>query len=321
MRIDNDLINSFLSFYKNEWYKEKTLYRYRYDFMAFYHWLCENKEDTVEAIDKLTIEEYKQLLFSFWGSKYSRYKNTTCLSSWTINQKLLVIKKFLEFTQYVYDIWIDPVKIRLNKVKYTRGDYFEEEEIRQIIEAVNKTEKYRINQLRLKLIILLCYVSWARLNELRQITIQNVYEWKQKIHGKGDKDRWIFFNEECKKILWEYIEEQNKPIPRLWIILKRKSDFAVIGHWYKEFWNQIWKQAITEMFKRLDNYLKRSKHITLHTLRHSFATTMVNQWVNPFHLKELMGHSKLNTTAWYYHENRTLLWSTQNKVFNNFSIA
>jgi hypothetical protein len=33
--------------------------------MAFYHWLKENKEDTVEAIDKLTIEEYKQLLFSF----------------------------------------------------------------------------------------------------------------------------------------------------------------------------------------------------------------------------------------------------------------
>jgi integrase len=51
------------------------------------------------------------------------------------------------------------VKIRLNKVKYTRGDYFEEEEIKEIIEAVNKTEKYRINQLRLKLIILLCYVS------------------------------------------------------------------------------------------------------------------------------------------------------------------
>jgi integrase len=68
------------------------------------------------------------------------------------------------------------VKIRLNKVKYTRGDYFEEEEIKEIIEAVNKTEKYRINQLRLKLIILLCYVSGARLNELRQITIQNVYE-------------------------------------------------------------------------------------------------------------------------------------------------
>jgi site-specific recombinase XerD len=65
MRIDNDLINSFLSFYKNEGYKEKTLYRYRYDFMAFYHWLKENKEDTVEAIDKLTIEEYKHLLFSF----------------------------------------------------------------------------------------------------------------------------------------------------------------------------------------------------------------------------------------------------------------
>jgi integrase len=45
------------------------------------------------------------------------------------------------------------------KAKSNRMDYFTEEEIKLILEAVDHTEKYRINQLRLKLLILVCYVS------------------------------------------------------------------------------------------------------------------------------------------------------------------
>lgn len=320
MRIDNNLINSFLSFYKNEWYKEKTLYRYRYDFMAFFHWLCENKTDTIEAIDKLTIEEYKWYLFSLWGSKKSRYWLQEKLCSWTINQKLVIIKKFLEFTNYVFDLWLDYTKVRLNKVKYKTWDYFTKEEISQILELVNQTEKYRINQLRLKLIIVVCFVSWARLNEMRQITIQWIMNWKQKIIWKWDKERYLFFNDDCKKLLMEYLEEQNKPIPRIGQTLKRHTDYAIIWHWYENFWNQIGKQTITEMFKKLNQISLFNKHITLHTLRHSFATYMVDNWTNVFHLKELMGHEKVNTTAWYYHKNWNILHKEQSKAFSELCL-
>ena len=64
MIINEELINNFLSYLKNEGKKEKTIYTNRYNFMAFYHWLKENKKHTVEQVDKLTIEEYKRFLFS-----------------------------------------------------------------------------------------------------------------------------------------------------------------------------------------------------------------------------------------------------------------
>ena len=64
MIINEQLINSFIDYKKNEGLKEKTIKQYRGNFMAFYHWLCENKGNTVECIDKLTIEEYKRFLFS-----------------------------------------------------------------------------------------------------------------------------------------------------------------------------------------------------------------------------------------------------------------
>lgn len=316
MIIDNELINSFISFYKNEWLKEKTLYRYRYDFMAFYRYLKENKKDRIEDIDKLTIEGYKQRLFSYPASKYSRYKNVEWLSSGTINQKLVVIKKFLEFTNYCYDLGISPDKVRLNKAKYKRWDFFEKEEINQILDAVNHTEKYKINQLRLKLIITICYSSGTRLNEMRQIKIEDIRNWKCRILGKWDKNRRIFFNDNCRYYLEEYLKEQDKPLPWIWKTVKRQTDYAIIGHGYENFGNQIGKQAITEMFKRLDRYLKRDKKITCHTLRHSFATTCVNNWINVFYLKELLGHTNLNTTAVYFHENRNILQKEQQKIFN-----
>lgn len=312
------LINSFLSFYKNEWLKEKTLENYRYDFMAFYRYLKENKKSEVEDIDKLIIEWYKQVLFNSEWSKYSRYWKQDSLCSGTINKKLVVIKKFLDFTNYVYDVWMNPKDVRMNKVKYKTGDYFTEDEIRDILKAIEHTEKYRINQLRFKLMVVLCYVSWARMDEMRQITIEWIRNWKQKILWKNSKERYIFFNQECIKILDEYLREEKKDIPRLWKKVKRIDNYAVCSHGYDTRWKQIWKQGICDFFKRLNGYLKRSKHITLHTLRHSFATTMVDNWTNPMHLKELMWHEKLNTTAGYYHRNWNILSKQQEKVFCNF---
>ena len=320
MIITTELINSFIEFRKNQWLKDKTLYTYRYNFMAFYHWIKENKGDRIEDIDKLSIEDYKAHLFALSGSKNSRYWLQEHLYSGTINQKLVVIKKFLEYTNYVFDLGIDSNKVRLNKVKYKTGDYFTEDEIKEIINAIQYTEKYKINQLRLKLLITICYVSWARLNEMRQVRIQDIYNWKCKILWKWDKERWIFFNQECINVLNEYITEQQKEIPRLKQKIKRINDYAVCSHWYENFWEMIWKQAITEMFKRLNNHLKRDKTITCHTLRHSFATKMVDSGTNVFYLKELMWHEKINTTAGYYHRNRNILSKEQNKVFAEFSI-
>lgn len=320
MIIDEKLINNFIEYKKNEGLSKKTLYWYTYNFKAFHRWLNENKKYNVEDIDKLTIEDYKGYLFSLWGSKYSRYWEQEKLCSWTINQKLVVVKHFLEYTNYVFDIWIDSWKIKLNKVEYRTWDYFTIEELKEIIKAIEKTEKYRINQLRLRLIITLCFISWARLNEMRQITIDWIRNWKQKILWKNNKERYIFFNDTCRKVLEEYLKEQKKPIPWLWKKLKNKSEFAVIWHGFDNFWSQIGKQAICDMFKRLNEYLKRDKHITLHTLRHSYATMMVDSWTNPFHLKELMGHSKLNTTMWYYHKNWNILAMQQQKVFSGVEI-
>jgi integrase len=130
----------------------------------------------VEQVDKLTIEEYIRSLFSLPASKYGKYKDRESLSSGTITQKLVAVKNYLKFTNYVYDLGIDASKIKMNKVRYQRCDSFSEEEIKEMIKAVNNTEKYELNRTRLKLLIMIAYTSGMRLNEIRNLTIQQVME-------------------------------------------------------------------------------------------------------------------------------------------------
>ena len=322
MIITEELINSFINYKKNEGLKEKTIKSFRYDFTAFYHWLCENKKYSVEDIDKLTIEQYKDYLNSLPASKYGRYKNAKWLSWVTINQKLCAIKHFLEFTNYVYDTGLEPSKIKMVKAKTHRMDYFTEEEIKLILEAVEHTEKYRINQLRLKLLILICYVSGARMSEVMQVTIEDVRKLNTKIVWKWDKERQIFFTNICNELLNEYLNEQKNPLPRIWKIATntQKIKYAIIGHQYNNFWTKLCRQTIQLAFDKLNNYLQRSKHITLHTLRHSFATTLLRRWTNLSDIQYLMWHSKLSTTATYLHEDWWILQKAQQMTFSNFVI-
>lgn len=322
MIINEDLINNFIQIQTNRGLKEKTIKRFRSDFMAFYRWLGENKEQTVEAIDKLTIENYKSFLKSKAPSKYGRYKKAEWISNVTINEKLIAIKHFLRFTREFYDIGLEPDKIKNLPEKSERMDYFTEEEVKEILKAVEKTEPYKINQLRLKLLITMCFCSWLRLSESQQITVEDILKWEAKIIWKGDKVRFVYFSPECVKLQMEYLEEQKKPLPRIWKPAKnyKEKHYAIIGHHIRNFGTPICKQTIQLAFEKLNGYLKRTKHITLHTLRHSFATNLMDKWANLSTIQDLMGHAKLSTTATYLHNNWENLKKEQQRVFSSFTL-
>ena len=73
MLIDEKLINQFIGYYRNDGYDEKTLKRFMYDFTRYYRWLKDFKRADTDAIDKLSIEEYKQHLNALPCPIHSRY--------------------------------------------------------------------------------------------------------------------------------------------------------------------------------------------------------------------------------------------------------
>lgn len=175
MKITADLIQEFKGFYQAELYKELTVKRFEREIQKFFDFAESRGVVRVEEISIPLIEDYKTFYLKKEVPKTSRYYGEkTQLSSKTIEEKIQTIKNFLEFTRYKYEIGIDPKTIRMPKSESKRMDYFTYEEIQIIIAAIDRAEKYEINRLRLKLIILIGFTTGLRLAEIMSLQVHQV---------------------------------------------------------------------------------------------------------------------------------------------------
>lgn len=166
---------------------------------------------------------------------------------------------------------------------------------------------------------LLCnigYKSWLRLSEMLGLTVRDIKKKEVRIIGKGNKARRVFFTPSTLWLLDDYMIERDKPIPRTWKV-EKKSDFVFISHnsWY-DYWNPIKKNTVCEIMKKYSDNLDLGKRITIHTLRHSYATKLLESWMNMREIQELLWHSDLRTTEWYCHVIRSSLEKKVSEIFN-----
>ena len=135
----------------------------------------------------------------------------------------------------------------------------------------------------------LAYACGLRLNELLHLRVTDIDSARMVIHvrqGKGAKDRLVPLS---LRLLEELRAYWRKYRPRTWLFPGRKADGTM---------------SSSNMQRRFARLLKRvglSKHCSMHTLRHSYATHLLEAGVDVLTLKALMGHNSLNTTARYLH--------------------
>lgn len=95
------------------------------------------------------------------------------------------------------------------------------------------------------------------------------------------------------------------------------SNWVFISHSYDNWWDKISEQTVCGMLKKYRNVIK-GKKFSCHTLRHSFATKLLESWVDLYSIKNLLGHSDISITQRYLHRTDKKLESIQNKVFGMF---
>jgi integrase/recombinase XerC len=125
-----------------------------------------------------------------------------------------------------------------------------------------------------------------------------------RIIGKGNKERRVFFSEEAKEAIIAYLSARNerikaeRPTDKIFISLKGDPISVPGVRWI------------------ISKYAERSgldKAIHPHSLRHSFATHLVNSGCDVRVVQELLGHASISTTQRYTHVNMERL----KKVYNN----
>ena len=176
-------------------------------------------------------------------------------------------------------------------------------------------EKYRINALRSQLLVNIGYTSWMRLSEMLSLRINDIMKGETRIIGKGNKTRWVFFTPSTEKLLENYLGEREKPIPWTWK-KEKKSDFVFISHnsWY-DFGKPIKKNTVCEKIKKYSDSIDLWKRITIHSLRHWYATRLLENGLNIREIQELLWHKDIQTTEWYCHILKGWLKNKVSQIF------
>jgi integrase/recombinase XerD len=140
----------------------------------------------------------------------------------------------------------------------------------------------------------LLYATGLRVSELVAMTFQQV-NFRQgciRITGKGDKERLVPVGEEAMLWLGRYLSEQRQVI-----LGNRQSDYLFVT----ARGSCMTRQAFWHIIKRYAKLAGIDKHLSPHTLRHAFATHLLNHGADLRVVQLLLGHSDLSTTQIYTH--------------------
>jgi len=218
--------------------------------------------------DKLTESDVRKFLVYL--------KEDRKLTNGTINCYISAIRFLFELTLE------KPLSQRkVPKFKYNRAipTLLTKDEIQRVFE--NTTN------LMYRTILMMIYGSGLRVSEAINLKVSDIDSEKMRIlirNGKGGKDRYAPLSHVALDTLRVY-----------WKSYRPKDDLFLTSHKMKPA-----VQTIRNIFNKSMASAGIDKHVTIHSLRHSFATHLLEDDVNIFHIKTLLGHSSIRSTVWYF---------------------
>ena len=270
------LIESFLdSLYIEKGLSQNTVQSYKNDISSFAAWVEKYPDIPLEKTTKSNINQYIAHLFK------------SGLKSSSVNRKISTIKSFFIFLLKKKHILLSPVEDidMVRQEKYLPVSMSEKE-----VELLLKSPSLdSFIGRRDRAMIEMLYATGMRISELINLKITDVdcNRLVAKVMGKGSKERLIPYGEIAADHLNIYLQDR-KDINSNEIFLSNRGKKITRG----AFWNRI------KLYLRKEN-LKES--ISPHTLRHAFATHLLNRGADLRSVQILLGHSDLSTTQIYTH--------------------
>ena len=274
------LVDSFLSSLRLEkGLSENTIKAYSNDCQDFNKWLFTNKRYRAVAATEADIENYLKHL------------RVIDLSNSSINRKLSSLKHFFNYLSKTKLLKSNPVmNISGPKNSKVLPKSLSIIDVNSLIEAPDCSN---FIGLRDRAMIELMYATGVRISELINLEYSNIDLNRSliKVMGKGGKERMIPFGDDALTWLINYIE------------FRRKNNLSLNSRDF--FISQQGKKITRQAFwHRIKIYLKASglsMDVSPHTLRHAFATHLLNNGADLRSVQMLLGHSDLSTTQIYTH--------------------
>ena len=246
-----------------------------------------NKDEKLIEIKDINYETVRE--FRLYLNRL-RTKNQVGLSKKTQNYYLIALRSFLKFLRKNDIECLNPDKIELPKIPSREIEVISWKELERLLNAPKSNS---LKDLRDKAILELLFSTGMRVSELVSLNRDDVNPDKDEltIKGKGNKIRLVFLSKRARKAIENYLAHRKDVSEAL---------FAPTSKNLKEP-KRLSQRSIQRIIAKRAREAGITKKVTPHTLRHMFATDLLQNGADLRAVQMLLGHSQISTTQVYTH--------------------
>jgi len=279
--IDNTIIID--AFLDDTWLEsglsQSTLSAYRSDLKKF----CEWGEDSKLVLEQTSRETILDCL-AFRSNKNFSARSTARVTA--------TFRRFFRYLLKTERIFIDPMlELKSPKISRSLPKSLSESDVDRLLNAPDLTTALGLRDAAM---LETLYATGLRVTELVSLTLNQFdsITGLVRVIGKGSRERLVPLGMECLDAISEYIEQA-----RTELLGMRQSEFVFVTR----RGTSMTRQAFWQLIKRYAIASGISSSLSPHTLRHAFATHLINHGADLRSVQMLLGHSDLSTTQIYTH--------------------
>ena len=232
------------------------------------------------------------------------------LTKTTQNYHLIALRSFLRFCAKRNWETLQPDKIELARTKRPQVTFLTVEELQRL---TAQPDVSKLNGLRDVAIIELLFSSGLRVSELVGLERDHINLKRREfmVRGKGQKDRPIFISEEAATWIEKYLAMRTDNTKPLFIRYSGAKKVDNSGNF-----SRLTARSVQRLVSRYARLAGITKHVSPHTLRHSFATDLLMNGADLRSVQAMLGHSNIATTQIYTHVTDPHLKAVHQKFHN-----
>lgn len=233
------------------------------------------------------------------------------LSKMTQNYHLIALRSFLRFCAKRNWETLQPDKIELARTKRPQVTFLTVEELQRLCAQPDISKQ---NGMRDRAILELLFSSGLRVSELVALDRDHINLKRREfmVRGKGQKDRPVFISDEAAAWIEKYLGLRTDNTKPLFIRYSGSKKIDNSGNF-----TRLTARSVQRMVSRYALLAGITKHVSPHTLRHSFATDLLMNGADLRSVQAMLGHSNIATTQIYTHVTDPHLKKVHEKFHNS----
>ena len=243
---------------------------------------------------KITSEMIRR--YRLWLNRYKNDNDGKELSILTQSYHLIALRGFLTYLSRRDIPSLPADKIILPKTVRKQVTFLQYDEVVNLIDNIPLDSE---QGLRDRAIIELLFSSGLRVSELVNLNRDHINLKRREfmVRGKGQKDRPVFVSQHAAEQVKNYLQARQDNLPALFLSYSRRSTKPTMSGDYR----RLSARSIQRMISHYARLAGITKHVSPHTMRHSFATDLLMNGADLRSVQSLLGHSSISTTQVYTH--------------------